>query len=85
MEDSADLRCGRRGFAPQRLLDGVRPDQPALDQALQISNRAVSVGFEWDCFGDVLDRVKIRLERLGHVVEDAQRTVDLFLLHIVLV
>ena len=73
MEDSADLRCGRRGFAPQRLLDGVRPDQPALDQALQISNRAVSVGFEWDCFGDVLDKVAEELDELREAYAQAPK------------
>lgn len=38
----------------ESLLDGVPQSLPALMRAMEISKRAVKVGFEWDSFGDVL-------------------------------
>ncbi len=38
----------------QSALDGVPRGLPALMQAMEISKRAVKVGFEWDTFADVL-------------------------------
>ncbi len=38
----------------ESLLDGVPQSLPALMRAMEISKRAVKVGFEWDSFADVL-------------------------------
>ena len=38
----------------ESLLDGVPQSLPALMRAVEISKRAVKVGFEWDSFDDVL-------------------------------
>ena len=51
---------------PQRksILDGVPKEMPALAYALEISRRAVRVGFEWENLQGVVDKVK---EEIGEI------------------
>ncbi len=42
---------------PAGLLDGVSAGQPALMETMEISRKAVAVGFEWDTTEDVWDKV----------------------------
>ncbi len=46
------------------ILDGIPPSLPALMRALEVSKRAVKVGFEWAKTGDVLDKVEEELNEL---------------------
>ncbi len=46
------------------LLDGVPKSLPALMKALEISKRAVKVGFEWNSFEDVLAKFEEETEEL---------------------
>jgi tetrapyrrole methylase family protein/MazG family protein len=55
-------------------LDGVPKGLPALMQALEISKRAVKVGFEWDALADVLAKVDEEVAELK--TELAQATPD---------
>ncbi len=45
-------------------LDGVSPHQPALQEAYEISRRAVGAGFEWERFEDLLDKQREEVEEL---------------------
>lgn len=40
------------------LLDDIPQGLPALEQALEISKRAVGAGFEWESVDDVWDKVR---------------------------
>jgi MazG family protein len=54
-----------KGIAPpQSILDGVVKSLPALSQALEISKRAVAVGFEWPDPLRILDKVDEELAEL---------------------
>jgi len=45
-------------------LDGVPRGLPALMQAMEISKRAVKIGFEWDSFADVLAKLEEEIAEL---------------------
>lgn len=45
-------------------LDGVSPHQPALQEAYEMSRRAVAAGFEWERFEDLLDKQREEVEEL---------------------
>ena len=46
------------------ILDGVPKEMPALAYALEISRRAVRVGFEWEDLKGVVDKVKEEVEEI---------------------
>lgn len=50
-------------------LDGVPGSLPALTRALEISKRAVKVGFEWERFEDVLAKMDEELGELREAIE----------------
>jgi MazG family protein len=49
---------------PTNTLDGVSPHQPALQEAYEMSRRAVAAGFEWERFEDLLDKQREEVEEL---------------------
>ena len=51
------------------VLDGVPHSAPALFRALQISKKAVGVGFEWPNFGGVLDKAEEEFNELRAELE----------------
>lgn len=54
-----------RGEAAQKgLLDGIPQELPALSQAMELSERAARVGFEWESIQGVWDKIS---EELGEV------------------
>jgi tetrapyrrole methylase family protein/MazG family protein len=49
-------------------LDGVPSSLPALMRALEISKRAVQVGFEWERFEDVLEKAQEEIRELRRAI-----------------
>ncbi|MDO4502077.1 MAG: MazG nucleotide pyrophosphohydrolase domain-containing protein [Coriobacteriia bacterium] len=49
---------------PARLLADVRPDQPALLEAREVSDRVVAVGFEWDSLDGVWEQLADEVREL---------------------
>jgi len=54
---------------PVSILDGITTSLPALMMALEVSKRAVKVGFEWSDMGGVLDKVEEEFAELRHEIE----------------
>jgi tetrapyrrole methylase family protein/MazG family protein len=54
-------------------LDGVPAGLPALMRAMEISKRAVKVGFEWEQFSDVLSKVEEEIGELKSAIEAGDR------------
>ena len=50
---------------PQALLDSVSRSTPALLEAYQLTSRASQVGFDWQRFEDLLDKLEEELGELG--------------------
>jgi len=51
-------------------MDGISPVLPALLQALKVSEKAVSQGFEWENEGDVWKQLESELEELKQAISD---------------
>jgi MazG family protein len=49
------------------LLDGVAPSFPALVRAQKIQKKAAKSGFDWECPGDVIDKIR---EEIGEVEQE---------------
>jgi ATP diphosphatase len=65
-EEKAE-RAARRNEAapsPASLLDGVKPGQPALAQAMELQRKAATVGFDWNDARAVLAKIR---EETGEV------------------
>lgn len=73
MDQTRDCGLKAQKLQPARLLGEVPADQPALAEALAISQRAVSVGFEWDALGDVFDKVDEELAELREAYAQAPK------------
>ena len=58
-------------------LDGVPRAMPALAYAQALGNRASKVGFEWDDFGGVLDKVREELDELRRTETPQERAAEL--------
>src|SRR5205807_6601551 len=54
----------------ESVLDGVPKGLPALMRAMEISKRAVKVGFEWKRFEDVLAKMDEEVRELRHAIAD---------------
>jgi tetrapyrrole methylase family protein/MazG family protein len=52
----------------ESVLDGVPSGLPALMRAMEISKRAVKVGFEWEKFEDVLSKVEEEVRELREAI-----------------
>jgi tetrapyrrole methylase family protein/MazG family protein len=50
--------------APESVLDGIPRELPALMKAMEISKRAVKVGFEWERIEDVWSKVEEEITEL---------------------
>jgi tetrapyrrole methylase family protein/MazG family protein len=59
---------------PPSALDGVPRDLPALSKAMEISKRAVKVGFEWDRIEDVWAKVDEETEELRRAASEGDST-----------
>ena len=58
-------------------LDGLPRAMPALAYAQALGNRASKVGFEWDDFDGVLDKVREELDELGRAETPQERAAEL--------
>lgn len=57
----------------QSVMDGVIPSLPALAFALEVSKRAVKVGFEWPDLQGVLDKFREEQEELAEAIAQGDR------------
>ena len=55
-----------KGKQPQSVVDNVSKTLPALLKALKVSEKAVSVGFEWESLDDVWAKVLSEVDELKH-------------------
>jgi tetrapyrrole methylase family protein/MazG family protein len=55
------------------VLDGVPPALPALLQALEVSKKAVKVGFEWPNAEGVLDKLREETAEIEHAMQEGDR------------
>lgn len=63
----------KRAEKPERtsILDGVPRDLPALMKAMEVSKRAVKVGFEWPSLGEVFTKLSEEIAELRAAVPSA--------------
>ena len=59
--------------SPKLLLDGVPRNVPALMEAAQISSKAAGVGFDWDSFEQVLEKLHEEVRELNEERESGSR------------
>lgn len=65
-----EIKAGEKGFEHRTsVLDGVPRSLPALLRALEISRRAVSVGFEWPNLGAVVEKLDEEVHELKYELE----------------
>ena len=56
-----------KGQAPKTLLEGVPRAQPAVSECQQITAKAAKVGFDWDNYGQVMEKLNEELKELEEV------------------
>lgn len=61
-----------RGETPSSVLDGVATSLPALESALQISQKAAKVGFEWPDEASVWDKVREETDELQSARDEGE-------------
>jgi MazG family protein len=54
------------------VLDGVPTGLPALMRAMEISKRAVKIGFEWERLDDVLGKLDEEVRELHQAIESSE-------------
>jgi tetrapyrrole methylase family protein/MazG family protein len=64
----ADLKDEERGTKAASAMDGITPTFPALLQALKVSEKAVSQGFEWRHEGEVWEKLFSELNELKEAI-----------------
>lgn len=62
-------RSGRAGS----MLDGVPRSMPALSYARSVQGRAARLGFDWDDFSGVLEKLAEEIEEVGRAESDEER------------
>ncbi len=68
------IKAEENNHAPrQSVMDGVIPSLPALMFALEVSKRAVKVGFEWPDLQGVLDKFREEQEELAEAIAQGDR------------
>jgi MazG family protein len=72
-EIKAEERSRAAETTPKTLLSGIAPTLPALLRAHHIGTRAASVGFDWPCADDVMEKVREEVAELTEVVHDPER------------
>lgn len=58
---------------PSSVMDGVIPSLPALVFAMEVSKRAVKVGFEWPNLQSVLEKFREEQQELAEAIEQGER------------
>lgn len=81
-EDLKEKEKERQAQPSKSAIDGVSRTLPALLQALKISEKAVSQGFEWEKLDDIWDQLHSELKELKHEIslpvdESSRRATDL--------
>jgi tetrapyrrole methylase family protein/MazG family protein len=68
------IKAEENSHAPkQSVMDGVIPSLPALVFAMEVSKRAVKVGFEWPDLNGVLDKFREEQEELAEAIAQGDR------------
>jgi tetrapyrrole methylase family protein/MazG family protein len=82
VEDSAEvvrnwdaIKAEERGDRPvsKSVLDGIPREYPALMKAMEVSKRAVKVGFEWEHIDHVWDKVHEELDELREATQSGDK------------
>lgn len=69
------IKAEENNYVPkQSVMDGVIPSLPALVFAMEVSKRAVKVGFEWPDLQGVLDKFREEQEELAEAIAQGDRT-----------
>jgi len=69
-----EIKAGEKGFEHRTsILDGVPRSLPALLRALEISRRAVSVGFEWPNLDAVVEKLDEEVHELKHELQQGHK------------
>jgi tetrapyrrole methylase family protein/MazG family protein len=63
-----ELKDEERAGENKSAMDGITPTLPALLQALKVSEKAVSQGFEWRHEGEVWDKLHSELDELKEAI-----------------
>lgn len=69
-KSEAKSQSGANGDAPPSAIDGVPIAMPALLQALKISEKAVTQGFEWENEGQVWEKLDSELIELKEAISN---------------
>ena len=72
-----DIKRAERSAEDKGTLDGVPRAMPALSYAQALGYRASTVGFEWDDFDGVLDKVREELDELRQAETQQEREAEL--------
>ena len=72
-----DIKRAERSVEDKGTLDGVPRAMPALSYAQALGYRASTVGFEWDDFDGVLDKVREELDELRQAETQQEREAEL--------
>ena len=71
------IKRSERTGGEQSILDGVPGQMPALGYAQAVQRRAGGVGFDWDDFRGVLDKVAEELGEIEQAESDQQREMEM--------
>ncbi|MGN0301370.1 MAG: MazG nucleotide pyrophosphohydrolase domain-containing protein [Anaerotardibacter sp.] len=55
---------------PKGMLEGIPSSYSALERALEVSNRTVAVGFDWDTLDEVWDKVEEECQELKEAYKE---------------
>ena len=71
-----DIKRAEPSNKDKGTLDGIPRAMPSLSYAQALGNRASKVGFEWDDFGGVLDKVREELDELQQAETQQEREAE---------
>ncbi len=59
---------------PKGMLEGIPSSYSALERALEVSKRTVTVGFDWDTVDEVWDKVEEECQELKEAYKQGDKT-----------
>ncbi len=70
LQERAKSALARKQAAPESILDAVPRNLPALSEALQLTRRAASIGFDWEGPQEVIGKLAEESEELLDALRD---------------
>jgi uncharacterized protein YabN with tetrapyrrole methylase and pyrophosphatase domain len=67
------IKLEEKGEQRKSVLGGIPKSMPALIYSQRMQEKAASVGFDWSCSGDVLDKIKEEVGELKDAIESDNR------------